>query len=214
MNADLRLAATSGAIGFLLGALVAGILGTWWTQRADALLTSVSTLQTVEGAPLMTQAAPPATTTVSASPIADLRARRLAVPVLGIGRDQLRATFDDPRGDSRAHEALDILAPTGTPVVAVENGTIAKLFLSEAGGITIYQFDPTGRFAYYYAHLDAYAPELRDGHQVTQGQIIGFVGATGNAPKETPHLHFAIFELTEARRWWEGNPIDPYAVLR
>jgi murein DD-endopeptidase MepM/ murein hydrolase activator NlpD len=136
------------------------------------------------------------------------------VPVLGTRRDQLRGMFDELRGGSRKHEAIDILAPTGTPVVAVEDGTIAKLFLSDAGGITIYQFDPTDRYAYYYAHLDAYAPGLKDGDTVRRGQTIGFVGATGNAPKDTPHLHFAIFELTDAKRWWQGTPIDPYPILR
>jgi murein DD-endopeptidase MepM/ murein hydrolase activator NlpD len=185
-----RIAAISGAIGFLLG----------------ALLTTVGpepTLQTVEGAPMM-----------RAAPVADLVDRRLDVPVLGIGRGELRSTFDERRGTDRVHEAIDILAPTGTPVVAVEDGTIARLFLSDAGGITIYQFDPTSRYAYYYAHLDAWAPGLKDGDIVTRGQTIGFVGATGNAPKDTPHLHFAIFELTEAKRWWQGTPIDPHPILR
>jgi len=147
-------------------------------------------------------------------PVADLRARRLEVPVLGIRRDSLRPMFDEKRGGERTHEAIDILAPTGTPVVAVEDGTIAKLFLSDAGGITIYLFDPALRYAYYYAHLDAYAPGLKDGAAVTRGQTLGYVGVSGNAPKNTPHLHFAIFELTEAKRWWQGTPIDPFLVLK
>ena len=149
-----------------------------------------------------------------AAPMADLVDRRLEVPVVGTRRDQLRGMFDEMRGGSRKHEAIDILAPKGTPVVAVEDGTIAKLFLSDAGGITIYQFDPTDRYAYYYAHLDAYAPGLKDGDKVRRGQTIGFVGVSGNAPKDTPHLHFAIFELTDAKRWWQGTPIDPYPILK
>lgn len=229
MNPEVRLAATSGAVGFLLGALFVGILGTWWERRTDTAITDASTLQTVEGAPMMSPGdeapprpvvvpeplpAPDAPAIMRAAPMADLRDRRLEVPVIGTRRDQLRSMFDEMRGGSRKHEAIDILAPTGTPVVAVEDGTIAKLFLSDAGGITIYQFDPTERYAYYYAHLDAYAPGLKDGDQVRRGQTIGYVGVSGNAPKDTPHLHFAIFELTDARRWWQGTPIDPYPILR
>ena len=97
---------------------------------------------------------------------------------------------------------------------AVEDGTIARLFYSKAGGITVYQFDPTSNFCYYYAHLERYAEGLREGEAVRRGQIIGYVGTSGNAPKTTPHLHFAIFRLTEARHWWEGTPIDPYDVFR
>jgi murein DD-endopeptidase MepM/ murein hydrolase activator NlpD len=128
--------------------------------------------------------------------------------------DQLTRSFDDVRGATRRHEAIDILAPRNTPVLAVEDGTIARLFQSKAGGITIYQFDPTGRYCYYYAHLDRYADDLREGQAVRKGQVIGYVGTTGNAPKDTPHLHFAVFRLTADKRWWEGTPIDPYDVLR
>lgn len=229
MSPDVRLAATSGAVGFLLGALFVGILGTWWERRAHTAIDDASTLQTVEGAPMMSPGddAPPRTVVVPeplpapdapaimrAAPMADLVDRRLEVPVIGTRRDQLRGMFDEMRGGTRRHEAIDILAPKGTPVVAVEDGTIAKLFLSDAGGITIYQFDPTERYAYYYAHLDAYAPGLKDGDRVSRGQTIGYVGVSGNAPKDTPHLHFAIFELTDAKRWWQGTPIDPYPILR
>ncbi len=227
MNPGLRLAAKSGAVGFLLGALVVGGVGTWWQRRVDQGLDAESTLQTVEGAPMMTErvspgpvalpeppATPDAPAVMRAEPVADLVDRRLEVPVLGVRRDELRGMFDEGRSDSRRHEAIDILAPTGTPVVAVEDGTIAKLFLSDAGGITIYQFDPTGRYSYYYAHLDGYAPGLKDGDEVRRGQIIGYVGVTGNAPKNTPHLHFAIFELTETKRWWQGTAIDPFPILR
>ena len=106
------------------------------------------------------------------------------------------------------------MAPTGTPVVAVEDGTVARLFTSKAGGLTVYQFDPSGTVAYYYAHLDRYAPGLDDGDVIRRGQVIGYVGSTGNANKDAPHLHFAIFRLGPERRWWEGEPIDPYPVLR
>jgi peptidoglycan LD-endopeptidase LytH len=142
----------------------------------------------------------------------DLLRRDLVVPVAGIGPGTLQPTFHSPRGEGQ-HEALDILAPRGTPVLAVDEGEIVKLFYSDRGGKTIYQFGPTGRFCYYYAHLDRYARGLAEGQTVTRGQVIGHVGSTGNASPDAPHLHFAIFRLGPERRWWEGTPIDPYPVL-
>jgi len=138
----------------------------------------------------------------------------LLIPVDGVTADQLRRDFSDKRDKIRLHEALDILAPRNTPVKAVEDGTVARLFFSKAGGITVYQFDPSKTFCYYYAHLERYAEGLREGQAVRKGQILGYVGTSGNAPKNTPHLHFAIFRLTDAKHWWEGTPIDPFDVLR
>jgi murein DD-endopeptidase MepM/ murein hydrolase activator NlpD len=160
---------------------------------------------------------PPSTETAISAPAsspADLAGRDLVVPVEGVAPNQLVRSYDDERSGSRVHEAIDILAPKGTPVKAVEDGTVARLFNSKAGGITVYQFDPTERFCYYYAHLDRYADNLKEGDRVRKGQVIGYVGVTGNAPKDTPHLHFAVFRLTDAKRWWEGTPIDPYDILR
>lgn len=157
---------------------------------------------------------PAPTPSISAPPAAELGDRDLVIPVEGISADQLVRTFDDARGSSRKHEAIDILAPMGTPVRAVEDGKIARLFHSKAGGITIYQIDPTERFCYYYAHLQRYADGLRENDTVRRGQIIGYVGISGNAPPNTPHLHFAVFRLTTAKRWWEGTPVDPYDILR
>ena len=132
----------------------------------------------------------------------------------GVDPDKLVRSYHDARNGGREHEALDILAPRGTPVVAVEDGTIAKLFNSKAGGITLYQFDPGKEYAYYYAHLDRYADGIKEGDRLRRGQVIGFVGTTGNAPKDTPHLHFAVFRLTADKHWWEGTPIDPYDILK
>jgi murein DD-endopeptidase MepM/ murein hydrolase activator NlpD len=143
----------------------------------------------------------------------ELRRRRLSLPVNGIRVEQLVPTFDEARGD-RAHEAIDIMSPRGTPVVATEDGRIAKLFWSKAGGHTIYQFDPSERYVYYYAHLDRYADGLAEGQAVVRGQTIGYVGSTGNAKADAPHLHFAIFLLTPDKRWWDGAALDPYPVLR
>lgn len=145
---------------------------------------------------------------------AELKDRDLEIPVEGVEPEQLSRSFADTRGATRRHEAIDILAARNTPVRAVEDGVIARLFHSRAGGITIYQFDPTERYCYYYAHLERYADGLREGARVRKGQVIGYVGTSGNAPKDTPHLHFAVFRLTEEKRWWEGTPIDPYNVLR
>ena len=151
---------------------------------------------------------------IAANPIEDLRRRNLMLPVLGIRKEDLRSNFDEMRGGSRRHEAIDILAPRNTPVFAVEDGEIARLFLSAAGGITIYQFDPTESYVYYYAHLEKYAPGLEEGDDVKRGDIIGYVGTTGNAPRNTPHLHFAIFKMTDEKKWWQGTAIDPYSVLK
>ena len=157
----------------------------------------------------------PAATTGSsdADAIDVLRARRLTIPVAGVDEHDLRDTFADARG-SRRHEALDIMAPRHTPVRAVEDGRIVKLFTSAAGGLTIYMFDPTETYTYYYAHLDRYAKGVKEGQEVQRGQVIGYVGSTGNASADAPHLHFAIFRMTAERKWWEGEPINPYPVLK
>lgn len=147
--------------------------------------------------------------------IADLRARRLTLPVDGVGRDRLIDSFAEPRGaGTRRPRAVDILAPRGTPVRAVEGGTIARLDVSAAGGISVYQFDSSERYCYYYAHLDRYAPGLKEGAAVARGEVIGYVGTTGNAPRNTPHLHFAIYRLSEAKRWSAATALNPYPVFR
>ncbi|HET9227476.1 MAG TPA: M23 family metallopeptidase [Thermoanaerobaculia bacterium] len=146
-------------------------------------------------------------------PPPDLRRRNLVLPVQGIRPEQLQNTFGDARGGGRVHEAIDIMAPRNTPVLAVEDGKVAKLFTSKQGGLTIYQFDPTETYAYYYAHLERYADGLKEGMMVRRGQLVGYVGSSGNASPEGPHLHFAIFRLTPEKRWWEGAPVNPFPVL-
>ncbi|TYT26133.1 M23 family metallopeptidase [Luteimonas viscosa] len=137
----------------------------------------------------------------------------LVVPVQGVAAADLQDTFGDARGGERMHEALDIMAPAGTPVLAVADGRIEKLFDSERGGLTIYQFEPGGTWCYYYAHLQAYAPGLAEGKEVSRGEVIGFVGSSGNADPAAPHLHFAVFALTPERQWWTGTPVNPYPLL-
>ena len=141
-----------------------------------------------------------------------LASRAPIIPIAGVPRASLRDSFDERRGTS-GHEAIDIAAPRGTPVLAVDDGRIVKLFHSIPGGNTVYQFDPDAHFAYYYAHLDAYAAGLKEGAPVTRGQVIGYVGTSGNAARDAPHLHFAIFRLGPERRWWRGTPVNPYVFL-
>jgi peptidoglycan LD-endopeptidase LytH len=133
-------------------------------------------------------------------------------PIRGLALANLRDTFEEVHS-GHPHEAIDILEPRGTPVRAVVSGTVRKLFLSKPGGNTIYQFDEMGVYCYYYAHLDRYVEGLREGMRVERGDVIGFVGSTGNADPRTPHLHFAIFELGPERLWWKGRAVDPYPGL-
>jgi len=141
-----------------------------------------------------------------------LASRRLLIPVVGISRTSLRDSFTERRG-VKAHEAIDIAAPRGTPVVAVDDGRVAKLFRSAAGGLTVYQFDVDVKFAYFYAHLDSYSDGLREGSILKRGDSIGYVGSTGNAKADAPHLHFAIVLLAPDKKWWKGSPINPYPFL-
>lgn len=145
---------------------------------------------------------------------ADLGRRDLLVPVQGIRPAELLDTFEHARSGGRLHEAIDIMAPRNTPVVAVEAGRIAKLFTSDLGGLTLYQFDPTETYSYYYAHLERYARGIEEGSQVARGQVIGYVGSTGNAGPDNPHLHFAVFKLNERKEWWEGRPINPFNLFK
>ena len=151
----------------------------------------------------------------NAADIARLRSRSLQVPVQAVDASKLTDNYLQSReAGARTHEALDIPAPLGTPVVAVEDGRIAKLFLSKPGGITVYQFDPHSEFAYYYAHLDRYADGLKEGATVKRGDVIGYVGTTGNASGGAPHLHFAVFRLGPEHQWWRGTPLNPYLLWR
>ena len=136
----------------------------------------------------------------------------MAPPIRGLALASLQDTFEEIHNGHR-HEAIDILEPRGTPVHAVVSGTIRKLFLSKRGGNTIYQFDEMGVYCYYYAHLGGYAVGLQEGMRVERGDVIGFVGSTGNADSGTPHLHFAIFELSPERLWWKGKAVNPYPGL-
>jgi peptidoglycan LD-endopeptidase LytH len=140
-----------------------------------------------------------------------LRSRGLRLPVERFDLARLVDNFAEKRG-ARVHEAIDMLAPRGTPVVAVDDGMVRKLFTSVPGGLTVYQFDPSETYAYYYAHLDRYAEGLTEGKFLKKGDRVGYVGTTGNAPPGTPHLHFTIYKLPADKKWWEGTPINPYPL--
>ena len=141
-----------------------------------------------------------------------LTAARLIIPVMGVTRVSLRDSFHECRFERR-HEGIDIAAALRTPVIAAGDGTVAKLFTSVAGGRTVYQFDPDEAFVYYYAHLDAYAPGLREGATLKRGDLLGYVGVTGNAAEDAPHLHFEILRLGPDKKWWEGEAVNPYPFL-
>lgn len=212
-------------LAFSLGALTSGVL-IW---RSDQLASAGIVEQTrqatadnagteeppaVESAPVLTAATSGRIDSLAGS-VEQLKRRHLEMPVDGVSRDRLHDSFDERRGGGlRRHEAIDIMAPRGTPVRAVEDGHVAKLFRSIAGGLTIYLFDPTETFSYYYGHLDRYASGLQVGQKVRRGEVIGYVGSTGNASEDAPHLHFAVFQLGPERQWWKGDPINPYDVLR
>ena len=139
----------------------------------------------------------------------------LAIPVAGIKPDELADTYTQARaGGSRVHDAIDIMAPHGTPVVAAAPGTVEKLFFSKGGGgITAYIRSPDQRWIYYYAHLDEYAPGLTEGQTIARGTRIGSIGSTGNAHPSGPHLHFAVHQMAPGEDWHEGSPINPYPLL-
>lgn len=156
------------------------------------------------------------TTTPISGPVALLTdsdsPRPMIIPVTGVEPGALHDMFDEVRGNRR-HEAIDIMAPRGTPVIATDDGVVKKLFTSVPGGLTVYEFDPDQRYCYYYAHLDGYAAGLHEGQLLHRGDLVGYVGTTGNAPKDAPHLHFAVIRLDPDRRWWKGSYVDPYPLL-
>jgi murein DD-endopeptidase MepM/ murein hydrolase activator NlpD len=226
----LRRRVTSIGVSFAVGALVATLLihrldtagpkadlkvrlyepvASAASERDTAATSGSSEPAVVPSRAMTIEAAPP-----SMSAAAGLLAQRnLQIPVAGMKPAQLRDTFDDARALGRRHDAIDIMAPRGTEVVAADDGTIAKLFTSKAGGLTIYEFDPTQAFSYYYAHLDHYAAGIAEHQAVHRGQLLGYVGSTGNASEDAPHLHFAIARLDTDRSWWKGDPINPYPLL-
>jgi len=147
-----------------------------------------------------------------ATPVAQPTSGEISIPVCGVYRGQLKSTFTEGRV-GHLHHAIDILAKRGTPVLAAVDGRVRKLFVSRAGGITLYEWDNASTMSYYYAHLDAYAAGIHEGQTLHRGELIGYVGTTGNAPPGTPHLHFQTEILPPTKEWWKGTRVDPYPIL-
>jgi murein DD-endopeptidase MepM/ murein hydrolase activator NlpD len=157
---------------------------------------------------------PQPTATMQPSPTTSTTSLSLLIPVAGVRPGELRDTFSEARSEGRVHDAIDIPAPRGTPVLAAADGLIVKLFQSERGGTTIYQLDPDNKTIYYYAHLERYADGLMEGHTARRGEIIAYVGDTGNAGAGNYHLHFSILIVNDPKRYWDGTNINPYPLLR
>lgn len=174
--------------------------------------TPAATVPTTSGTPAM-DAAPARAAQTSNTVSSVIGPTGLLLPVAGVHAGQLVDTYADARSEGRVHDAIDIMAPRGTPVLAASDGTVAKLFASERGGLTIYEFDPTSTWVYYYAHLDRYADGLAEGQALRRGDVIGSVGSSGNASPDAPHLHFEVSRLGPEHRWWQAAPVNPYPLL-
>jgi peptidoglycan LD-endopeptidase LytH len=145
--------------------------------------------------------------------IDELKTKGLLIPVVGVTGDKLKDSFFQRRGAKRVHYAIDIGAPRGTPVLSTDWGRVLKLYTSKSGGLTVYAIDPTEKYIYYYAHLQRYRPGLAEGMVLARGDTIGFVGTSGNAPENAPHLHFTILRALDNRQWSQGTPINPAKVF-
>lgn len=157
----------------------------------------------------------PSRVPLSASDQEYFRANPLMVPVEGVRPDRLRDTYNEARTDGRTHLAIDIPAARGTAVLAVTDGSVLRMRQNALGGTTLYAVDRDRRFVYYYAHLDAYADRVTEGRDLRQGDVIGYVGTSGNAPPNLPHLHFQALRVDPSRRdWWNGPPVDVREFLR
>ena len=177
-------------------------------HKADTGVAAAIRADTALAPPTLDSAPPPL-----ANDETSILRRELGVPVAGITASALRDNFLELRGGTRAHEALDIIAARGTPVLSASNGRVLKLFNSKPGGLMVYAVDSTERYILKYGHLDAYAPGLADGQPLKRGQQIGVVGTTGNAPPGAPHLHFAMARAEDLKKWWVGAAVNPYPLL-
>ncbi|QGL64563.1 M23 family metallopeptidase [Stenotrophomonas maltophilia] len=201
--------------------LVMGVAAGWWLQRDgepsdDTGARPLAVAQTSAAADSARAVPVEQATTAIAAPAPAATGDTpfgLLLPVQGITPSQLQDTFTDARSEGRVHDAIDIMAAAGTPVLAVADGHVEKLFDSERGGLTIYQFEPSGRWCYYYAHLQRYADRLAEKQTIKRGDVIGYVGSTGNANPEAPHLHFEVHVLGPEKQWWKGESINPYPLL-
>lgn len=216
----------AGAVGFALGMLclalvlnIAGALPPRQPHGAPSMTASLPDLTNIPRQPTLepspSSAPVPQVSNLASQGDADriVSADHLIMPIADISVDRLSDTFNETHNGHK-HEALDIMAPRGTPVRAAVEGNVVKLFTSKEGGLTVYQFDDSRNLCYYYAHLDHYAAGLREGALLRQGDVLGYVGSTGNASPTNPHLHFAIFRLDPDKKWYHGTAINPLPMLR
>jgi len=204
--------AISFIIGFALGIVcLAGFL--WNTGRLSLTAAQAARIEPVSLTlpPAPQVSAPPEPAPAETTP--SIGAPKLAMPIAGVDPSTLHSNFSEARG-GHVHEALDIMTPRGTPVLAVAEGNVVKLFNSKPGGLTVYQFDNTQKWCFYYAHLDRYAEGLKEGMLLRKGEVLGYAGSTGDAAPNAPHLHFAVFELGPEKSWWKGTAIDPLPLLK
>lgn len=197
--------------------LVMGVAAGWWLQRdgepSDGAAVRPAVVAADHAAALPAERAATATAAPTTAATGDTPSG-LLLPVQGIAPSQLQDTFTDARSEGRVHDAIDIMATAGTPVLAVADGHVEKLFDSKRGGLTLYQFEPSGRWCYYYAHLQRYADGLAEKQTLKRGDVIGYVGSTGNANPEAPHLHFEVHALGPEKQWWKGESLNPYPLLK
>ena len=195
--------------------VTATLTSAFWIFAYNTGVLTTAEARKVKGAGDVAVVDPPSGPPVAIAEGVEVGPAGLAIPVAGVKANQLTDTFTQARaGGARVHDAIDIMADEGTPVIAATDGRVEKLFFSQGGGgITVYVRSPDQRWTYYYAHLESYAPGLAEGQKVKRGQLIGRVGSTGNASAAGPHLHFAINRMQPGEKWWQGNPINPYPLL-
>ena len=205
------------ALGFAAGMVfLAAILwstGSLLPSQALAAPNAPEAVRFTQPAPMPPPAQPPDAAPAVHPPAPPAVSPTLGMPLAGVDPHTLQSSFAQRR-NGHAHEALDIMAPRGTEVLAVAQGNVVKLFTSKPGGLTVYQFDDSRSWCYYYAHLDHYAPGLKEGMLLRKGDVLGYVGSTGDASPDAPHLHFAVFELGPEKHWWQGTAVDPLPLLR
>jgi murein DD-endopeptidase MepM/ murein hydrolase activator NlpD len=203
------------AAGFAAGMLTLAV-ALWGSGKLSRPIPQAPTAVSESAEDMVRGTPPPRVAAAVPDPVA-LEGReakdRPSMPLAGFDPTRLTSNFSQKRA-GHAHEALDIMAPRGTPVMAVVEGNVAKLFTSKEGGLTVYQFDNPGVWCYYYAHLDHYVSGLKEGMLLRRGQVLGYVGSTGNASPDAPHLHFAIFRLGPEKEWWKGTAVDPLPILQ
>jgi|SRR5712692_4456070 len=202
--------------GFAAGVLCLA-MGLWWSGRLPVARAQQTQLSLIaEPSTAILRNPPPMVSTPAPPPVElelSARSARLAMPIAGVDPFKLHSNFEEMHAGHR-HEALDIIARRGTPVMAVAQGNVAKLFTSKQGGLTVYQFDDSQTLCYYYAHLDRYAQGLSTGTLLRKGDVLGYVGSTGDASPDAPHLHFAVFKLGPEKQWWKGTAVDPLPFFK